>query len=67
MVSTCAARQAARILAAPAAISHLTSDRILNRQPAGAVQLRRLDQRFDHGAVCRRGAEHQVGHDRVKR
>ena len=48
-----------------AAIAHLAANRILDRDPARAVQLGGLDQRFNDGAVGRRGAEDQVRHDRI--
>ena len=48
-------------------IGHLAADRILDRQPVRTMDFRRVDQRFDHGAVGRGGPEDQVGHDRIKR
>ena len=49
------------------AIGQPAAHRVLDRQPAFAVDFRRLDERFDDGAVGRRAAEHQIGHDVVER
>ena len=49
------------------AVAQRAGDRVLDRDAAHAVDLRRLDQRLDHGAVDRGGAVDQVRHDLVER
>ena len=48
-------------------IGQPAAGRVLDRQPLATVDFCRLDDRFDDGALGRGGAEHQVGHDIVKR
>ena len=49
------------------AIGQRARDRVLDRDAAHAVDLRRLDQRLRHRALDRRGAIDQVRHDLVER
>ena len=48
-------------------VGQLAAHRIFDGEPIRAVQLGRLDQLFDHGAIGRRGAIDQVRHNGVER
>ncbi len=52
------AKDARRLQQPP--VSELAAGRVLDRQPFAAVNFRRLDDRFDDGAVKVRRAEHQI-------
>ena len=50
-----------------ALVAERAGNRILHRDAAEPVDPRRLDHGVNHGATGRGGAEHEIGHDAVKR
>ena len=50
-----------------ALVAERAGHRILDRDALPAVHFAGLDRRVEHGAIGRRGAEHEVGHDLVQR